>query len=129
MEIIFLLGRVLFGGFFIMNGVNHFKMKESLIAYANSKNVQYSNIMVPLTGVLLTFSGLGIVVGAFMQVAFGLLAIFLFATSFMMHDFWKITDNPERKMTEMQNFMKNIALAGACLMLLLLEGPWPLGIF
>jgi len=112
-----------------MNGVNHFKMKEQMIAYSASKKVPSPKVMVPLTGALLVFSGSGIIVGAFMQVAFALLTIFLFVTSFMMHDFWKITDNPDRRMMEMQNFMKNMALAGACLMLLMLEGPWPLGIF
>jgi hypothetical protein len=41
-----------------------------------------------------------------------------------MHDFWK-QQNPEQRMSEMINFTKNVALAGAAAALMGVEEPWP----
>jgi len=41
-----------------------------------------------------------------------------------MHRFWE-EDDPQRRLTEMGNFMNNMALIGAALMLMQLEDPWP----
>jgi hypothetical protein len=42
-----------------------------------------------------------------------------------MHNFWKDED-PQMKMADRINFMKNMALLGALLMLLAIPLPWPL---
>ena len=33
-------GRLIFGGYFLYNGINHFLERESLVAYAKSKGMQ-----------------------------------------------------------------------------------------
>ena len=45
----------------------------------------------------------------------------------MMHNFWTVED-AQMKMNDMINFTKNMALAGAALMLLALPRPWPLSL-
>jgi uncharacterized membrane protein YphA (DoxX/SURF4 family) len=50
-----------------------------------------------------------------------LLAIFLLVTAFLMHNFWTIQD-PQAKQGEMINFLKNLALAGAALMIFVVVG-------
>jgi hypothetical protein len=41
----------------------------------------------------------------------------------MMHDFWSHED-PNTRMNEMVNFMKNLALAGGALALMGVDEPW-----
>lgn len=126
MEFVFLLGRIMFGGFFIMNGINHFTQKKGLIQYAQSKHIPSPEIAVSLSGAVLFVSGLSIVLGVFIPIALLGLIVFLFITSFTMHAFWKDTDAAS-KMSNNINFMKNMALLGACLMMFFIES-WPLGL-
>ena len=127
-EIIFLVGRILFGGFFLMFGMMHFKNKKNMIEYAKSKGVSRPKMAVLGTGMLLMIGGLGIVFGTFIQIAMFLLLVFLIPTSFIMHKFWKETE-PEKKMNQMVMFMHNMAHIGAILILFIMGGPWPLSIF
>ncbi|MCI5108730.1 MAG: DoxX family membrane protein [Candidatus Pacebacteria bacterium] len=127
MDIIFLIGRIIFGGFFLFNGINHFKHLADLTSYTASKKVPSPKMAVILTGVLLLLGGLGVLFGVYTSLSLWLLIIFLVPMSIIMHPFWKETD-PQAKMIEMTSFMKNIALAGACLMLLQMSIPWVLSL-
>lgn len=126
MEIIFLIGRILLGGYFLMSAYNHFTGLEGMTGYAASKNVPMPKVAVISTGALLGLGGLGILFGVFPQLAILLLILFLLPTTFMMHDFWNAEG--EAKQSEMINFTKNIALVGALLMLLALVTPWMLSL-
>ena len=126
MEIIFLVGRILFGIFFVILGVNHFKKFGPMTQYAASKNVPSPRLATIITGILLVFGGLGVVLGIYVTLSLWLLVIFLVPTAFIMHNFWATPE--EEKMTQMINFLRNIALAGASLMLLSLPLPWDLSI-
>ena len=53
-----------------------------------------------------------------------LLVVFLLAASFGIHNFWTVKD-PQAKMNERINFLKDIALLGFVLMTLLIPRPWP----
>jgi uncharacterized membrane protein YphA (DoxX/SURF4 family) len=59
-----------------------------------------------------------------MDVGFILLALFLIPTAVLMHAFWKESD-PQVRMTEQIQFMKDLSLGGASLMLL--AAVWMLG--
>jgi uncharacterized membrane protein YphA (DoxX/SURF4 family) len=122
METVFLIGRILFGGYFISSAINHFMDSETMTEYAESKNVPMPKIAVLGTGALMALGGLGIVLGAFPQLAILLLILFLLPTTVVMHDFWN-AEGQEKQM-EMINFTKNIALIGALIMLLTLSTPW-----
>ncbi len=124
MEFVFLIGRLIFGGFFIMNGLNHFSQKKSLTEYARAKHIASPELAVTLSGALIFVSGICIVLGIFVNIALLALVVFLFITSFTMHAFWKDTDI-STKMNNQISFMKNMALLGASLMILSIES-WPL---
>ncbi len=119
----FLVGRLLFGGFFIMSGANHFMQQEGSKQYAASKGVPSPEMMVPLTGVMMIAGGAGILLGVYIQLSVALLVIFLLTAAFKMHDFWTVAD-PMQKMIQMLLFMRNLALTGAALMLLAIPQPW-----
>jgi hypothetical protein len=52
MEWAFLAGRVIFGLFFVINGVNHFAMWRAMSGYAASKGVPAPQAAVIITGLL-----------------------------------------------------------------------------
>lgn len=119
----FLVGRALFGGFFVYNGINHFKNERMMEGYASSKGVPAAAAAIPTTGAMLLAGGASVVTG--IAPRWGLSTLFAFLTSVTpaMHRFWEEED-AQRRTTEMINFGKNLALAGACLMLLEVPEPW-----
>lgn len=126
MKAAFLIGRLVFGGFFLYNGINHFKQKNGLAQYAGAKNVPNPELAVTASGVALTVGGASIILGV--KPHLGALAIlgFLAAVSPTMHDFWTAGD-PQQKQNDMIHFSKNMALLGAALALAGIE-EWPLSI-
>ena len=128
MDIAFLIGRILFGGFFVMMGMNHFMKMGMMTQYAASKNVPSPKFAVMISGMLIILGGLGIFLGAYVQWAVIALVLFLVPVSFKMHNFWAIQDQQE-KMMQMVNFLKNMAFAGAALMALAIPTPWAFSIF
>ena len=126
MKALFLLGRVIFGGFFLYNAVNQFRQRSALAQYVASKGVPQPDVAVTVSGVMLAIGGASIVLG--LKPQYGALAIvaFLAAVSPIMHDFWRVED-PARRQAEMINFGKNMALLGAALALMGVE-EWPLSV-
>jgi len=126
-NVAFLLGRVAFGGFFLYNGINHFKNRKMLAQYAGSKNVSMPDIAVPLSGAMILLGGASIITG--FRPAIGTAAVigFLAAASPKMHDFWHQQD-PTQQMNETIHFSKNMALAGAALALMGVKEPWPVSL-
>jgi putative oxidoreductase len=124
MRAAFLLGRLVYGGFFLYNGINHFKNRKMLAGYAGSKGVPMPEVAVVASGAALVVGGASIILGT--KPKLGTLAIlgFLTATTPTMHDFWKHEDQ-EKRMNEMIHFSKNVALLGGALALMGVEEPWP----
>lgn len=122
MEILHLVGRVIFGGFFIYNGLNHFMNLGMMKGYAGSKDVPAPGLAVTGTGIMLVVGGVSVLLGLWPQVGLWILVLFLVPVSFLMHDFWAAP--PEQRQSEMINFMKNLALLGATLMMLQTSSDW-----
>lgn len=117
MTIVFILGRILLGGFFIYNAYNHFKNLAGLTGYATMKRVPMAKESVMLSGALMALGGLSVLLGYHMVYGAMLLVLFLVPTTLVMHKFWKETD-PQAKMMEQIQFGKNVALTGALLILI-----------
>jgi putative oxidoreductase len=128
MVYLFILGRILLGGYFIMSGLNHFQHVKMLTGYTQSKGVPMPREAVLLTGLMMLVGGLGILLGVYIRLSILLLAVFLFVTTIQMHQYWKITDQTAR-MGEELNFKKNLALLGALLILLAIPLPWVAALF
>jgi putative oxidoreductase len=126
-KIPFLIGRIIFGGFFLYNGINHFMQRKSLAQYAQAKNVPAPEVAVSATGVMQAVGGASILLG--IKPKLGALTIigFLAGVSPMMHNFWRV-EEPGQRMNDMINFSKNLALLGAALALMSVEEPWPVSV-
>lgn len=117
MEIIYVIGRILFAAIFLTSGVNHLTKLKDMSAYAKSMGVPAPGFMTVLSGLMILFGGLMVLFDFYLFYGALLLVIFLIPTAIMMHAFWKVPD-PMMKQVQMSQFMKNIALAGAALMML-----------
>jgi len=124
---LYLLGRILLGGYFIGEGIKHFRHLSSYTGYAASKHVPMPREAVMLTGAMLIVGGLGVLLGVWIEFAVFLLSLFLVIISFKMHDYWNMP--PESRPAEEINFKKNLGLLGAVLMLLAIPTPWILSLF
>ena len=127
MKAAFLVGRLMFGGFFLYNGIHHFQERKSMAQYASAKNVPSPDVAVSATGALMIAGGLSVLLGV--KPKWGALAImtFLGGVSPLMHDFWNAED-PSESQSQMVNFMKNMAMLGAATALMGVEEPWPLSV-
>ncbi len=124
---LFILGRILLGGYFIKSGYNHFKNLGMLTGYAQSKGVPMPREAVIVTGLMMVLGGLGVLLGVYVHLAVFLLALFLLGTLVKMHRYWEVSD-PMARMGEYVNFYKNLGLLGAILMLLAVPTPWVLSL-
>lgn len=117
MDVVILIGRILFVALFLNSAVGHFTQTTSMAGYAQSRGVPAPKLATLVGGVLLLLGGLSVLLGIWPDLGALLLVIFLVPTALMMHPFWRESDQQSR-MTEMINFLKDISLAGASLMLL-----------
>lgn len=127
MDTIVLVGRIVFGGYFIYSGVGHFTKFGIMTQYMKMKGVPLPATALSITGIMLLLGGLSIVFGIYPWVGIVLLAAFLVPVSLIMHNFWKL-DDPGLRMADKINFTKNMALLGAVLMVLAIPLPWPLSL-
>jgi uncharacterized membrane protein YphA (DoxX/SURF4 family) len=115
MGLIYKLGRAVVGGFFLYNGINHFRQTEALKGYTAAKQVPHPELAVKLSGATLVASGLSLLFGIKPQIGALAGAAFLAAVSPTIHDFWNQEES--QRQNEMIHFSKNVALMGAVLAL------------
>jgi putative oxidoreductase len=127
MDYLFVLGRILFGGFFLVNAYRHFTRVSAMAPYTASKKVPAPQLAVLGSGVLLALGGLSVLLGVRPDWGVFCLALFLIPVSFTMHNYWNDKDPQMRQNNEIQ-FHKNLALLGAALMLLAIPEPWALSL-
>src|SRR3954469_1960790 len=109
MKAAFLIGRLVFGGFFLYNGIHHLKQRKQVAQYAESKNVPLAEATVAATGLVLIGGGASILLGVKPKLGTAAIAGFLAGVSPVMHNFWAVKD-PGQRLNEMVNFSKNMAL-------------------
>jgi putative oxidoreductase len=120
---LFLLGRILYGGFFLRNAYNHFTGVSAMAPYAGSKGVPAPSAAILGSGLLLALGGLSILLGVKPKLGILCVVLFLLPVTFTMHNYWADRDPQARQMNQIQ-FNKNIGLLGAALMLLAIPEPW-----
>jgi putative oxidoreductase len=125
--VVLLIGRILYGGFFLISGINHFTKMSSYKPYVASKGIPAPALAVVVSGLLLFLGGLSVLVGFWPYIGLLLIVVFLLGATPGMHNFWKATD-PMARMNDQINFMKNVALLGAALAMAAIAQPWPLSL-
>ena len=128
MSAIVLIGRILFALIFINSGINHFTKLEAMTGYAKYKKLPAAKLGVLLSGLMILLGGLYILLGFWADLGGLLIGVFGILAAFIFHNFWKETD-ATAKMNESIAFFKDVALAGAALIIYaLVSGGAELGI-
>jgi putative oxidoreductase len=123
MLIAFLIGRLVFGGYLLFSGLNHFMSHGTMAQYAAAKGVPAADAAIVVSGLLLLLAGVSFVLGWRPTWGIAATVVFLIPVTWMMHNFWAVSG--AERVGEMVNFMKNIALLGATLMFAAIPQPWP----
>ena len=123
----FVLGRILYGGFFVLGGLNHFQHLNMMSGFVASKGVPAPKAAVVVSGLLIIVGGLSVIVGYHVWIGLLCIMLFLVPVTFLMHNYWVETDMTQR-INQRVNFQKNVALLGAALMMLMISKPWPLSL-
>jgi uncharacterized membrane protein YphA (DoxX/SURF4 family) len=113
---ILVIGRILFAFIFVTSGIAHFAKLEAMTGYAQYKKLPAAKLGVMISGLFFLLGGIYIAAGFWVDLGALLLAITLILAAVIFHNFWKETD-PTAKQNEMIAFNKDIALAGASLIL------------
>jgi uncharacterized membrane protein YphA (DoxX/SURF4 family) len=121
MDVLVLIGRILFVALFAVSAMAHFGRTAAMAGYAQSRGVPSARIAVLAGGVLLALGAISVLLGIWADLGALLLVVFLVPTAVLMHGFWTESDS-QAKMTEQVQFFKDLALAGAALMLFALFG-------
>lgn len=117
MDILYLIGRVVLGIYFLFNAVNHMTRVQMMAGYTRSKGVPLPDLAVVGTGVQLAVGGVMLLLGWYVWVGALVLIAFMVPVALIMHNFWAVKDQ-QMRMMEMVQFTKNIAIAGALLVVL-----------
>ena len=116
MNAVLLVGRILFAALFITSGIAHFAKLEAMTGYAKYKKLPAAKLGVLASGLFFLLGGVYVALGLWVDLGALLLAITLVLAAVIFHNFWKETD-ATAKMNEQIAFNKDLALAGAALIL------------
>lgn len=116
MDVVIVIGRILFVLVFFGSAFGHLTQTSGMAEYAKSRGVPMPEVAVIGSGVLMVLGGLSVLLGLWADLGALLLLIFLVPTAVLMHPFWKETDAQTKQIEQVQ-FMKDMSLAGASLML------------
>lgn len=114
MEVLVYSGHILFGGVFVLLGVNNLVKLEIKTAKASAKKVPFAKLSVIFTTLMIIVGGISVMADFQARIGGILLIAFLIPATLIFHDFWR-AENPETKEADMIHFCKNIAMIGAVL--------------
>src|SRR5579871_529929 len=90
------IGRLIFGGYFLFSGLHHFLDRAALTGAAASEGVPFPELAILATGTMLVVGGIGIMTGVWPRLGALLVVLFLVGVTPVMHAFWKDPDGPQR---------------------------------
>lgn len=108
------IGRVLFALVFMVAAPGHFT--SATIRHAADHGVPLAAVAVPLSGLMSGLGGLAVMFGYRARLGAWLLVVFLVPVTFIMHDFWSVTDPAAAQMQKVM-FMKNLSMLGGALLI------------
>ena len=115
MDVVILIGRVMFSLLFLGAAMGHLIRSDAMANFAASRGVPQPQAATLLSGLLIGAGGLMVLLGIWADLGALLLFVFLMGTTFMVHRFWWETGDVRMQMQV--QFMKDLSLAGASLML------------
>lgn len=121
------LGRVALAMIFLLSAVgNKIPQFQTATQYMEKAGVPAAPVMLSGAIVFLIVGSVSLIVGYRARFGAALLLIFLALATYFFHNFWDYAD-PQERQGQLIQFMKNLALMGAMLMVIANgAGPWSL---
>lgn len=119
MDVVFLVGRILFSALFIGAGIAHLTDKGAMAGFAESRGVEPARPAVAVSGAMILVGGILVLLGVWVDLGAILIGLFTLSAAVLMHAFWRDGD-PQVRQGEMVQFQKDLALTGGALILLYL---------
>ena len=112
----FLIGRVILGLYFFVFGFGKVFTYQDVESLMLLKQVPLVVLTLPLPIAIQTIFGLLIIFGKYLRLSGLVLFILTLLINYYIHNFWDLAGDPSQA-HEMQNFIKNTAIAGGLLIL------------
>ena len=112
----FRIGRVILGLYFFVFGFGKVFTYQDVESLMLLKQVPLVVLTLPLTIAIQTVFGLLIIFGKYLRLGGLVLFILTLLINYYIHNFWDLAGDPSQA-HEMQNFIKNTAIAGGLLIL------------
>ena len=112
----FLIGRIILGLYFFVFGFGKVFTYQDIESLMLLKEVPLVVLTLPLTIAIQTIFGLLIIFGKYLRLSGLVLFIVTLLINYYIHNFWDLAGDPSQA-HEMQNFIKNTAIAGGLLIL------------
>ena len=115
-NVFYVVGRALLGLYFLVPGVMKILGYAGTLSLMQSKGIPLAEVLLPITIAMQVGLGFALIVGKYVRSsAFLLFGLTLVINAFM-HNFWALAGDPGQA-HEMQNFIKNLAIAAGLLVL------------
>ena len=112
----FLVGRIVLGLYFFIFGFGKLFTYEDIHALMVLKEVPLVAITLPITIIIQTVFGLFVIFGKHLRISGLALFIVTILINYYIHNFWDLAGDMSQA-HEMQNFIKNTAIAGGLFIL------------
>lgn len=128
MKVLVLIAQVILGLYFVYNGYNHFKNRAMMAGFAQMRGVPApQSLWVIVTWLMHLGAGLSLLLGIYVVIGAWLAIIFLVLAAYFVHHFW--TDQGIERGGQQANFLKNLALAAALLLVTFLpSSAWTIAV-
>jgi putative oxidoreductase len=119
------VGRLMLATIFLMSALGK-KIPDfsGPVEYMTANGVPSPSILLAGAIVFLLAGGVSVVLGFKARIGASLLAVFLILATYFFHDFWTFAPDSQEFQMQMIQFMKNLGLLGAMLMIVA-NGPGP----
>ena len=117
MDVLVEIGRVLYGGVLVILGLNNYLKLEKKTHLAETKGIPFPKTSVIISTAIITLGGFLIMINSWTVFGVVCVWVFLIPATVKVHNFWTLEAGVTREI-DMLNFIKNIALLGASLVML-----------
>jgi putative oxidoreductase len=108
-----LAGRIMLALIFVISGAAKIAGYSGVASYMESHGLPLVQVLLPLTIVVELGGGLMLILGWNARLAAAVLFLFIIPTTLVFHNFWAVP--ADQLQNQMNNFLKNIAMMGGML--------------
>jgi putative oxidoreductase len=115
-NLFFIFGRSLLGLYFIIPGLSKIFDFVATLSLMRMKGVPFSSVLLPLTIIIQLLGGIFLILGRNLRLTSIILFCLTIIINIYIHNFWALSGDPSQA-HEIQNFVKNLAIAAGLLIL------------